>query len=109
MLQAKYYQNFKGCTECLLIIGNQKDFFAAAAYFSNSENSLLLTSNVFKVIASGSLNADQLYITDHERSELINIFQNLAQSNDHGHYYFDLSAVPQVEVIVSCGEYSSLP
>lgn len=109
MLYAKNYRNFKGYESCLLIIGDAESYKKAAAYFS-ARNIDLLTSNQYISIENSLLSEGfRLFLNKQENKSFVQACEKLAQSKSPAHEYLNSSSAPDLEIILSCGEYDHLP
>lgn len=108
MLQAKYYEDFKGCKNCLLIAGDSESFEAAAMYFK-THNAGPLFSDKYISVKNVQPDTKQIALTNQERKDFAAVCEKLAAEKKPVHEYFSVSSAPDMEIIISCGEYDKLP
>lgn len=107
MLQAKYYKDFKGYENCLLIIGDSESFRKAVAYFHAREGGPLISGQHISIEYTSHIK--QLFVNKEESKALAGICKKLADEKNPAHEYFSIPSSPDLEIIVSCGEYGRLP
>ena len=56
MLRAKYYQDFKGHENCILIIGDADDYRSASTYFGKLNGGHLVPSESIQIEKAGEEN-----------------------------------------------------
>jgi hypothetical protein len=108
MLKAKYYQNFKGHENCILIIGEANDYRATSRYFSTLEGGFL-TPSEFIQLENANAAEENILLTKNECIFFAEICLKLIAQNNAAHDYFDIESMPDTEFLISYKEYSSLP
>ena len=106
MLRAKYYQDFKGYENCILIIGDADDYRAASTYFGKMNGGNLVPSEFIQIEKAGEEN---ILLTKNECISFAEICLKLVSQNSPAHDYFDIESMPDTEFLISYKEYTSLP
>src|SRR5262249_37945948 len=109
MLRMKYYKNFKGNESFLLIIGNFEDYKNAANSFRKLEGCALTSSKYIAIEDLGPVDSDKLILTKAECGSFAKICEKLTVKGQKAHDYFSIKTLPDVDFLISCGEYASLP
>lgn len=109
MLKARHYRDFKGCENCILIIGDAEDFRIASLHFSKLGGGLLSSLKQLSLESLNGIRTSDLSLTEQECVSFSEICRNLAMEGVASHDYFRIENIPDVEFLLSCGEYASFP
>lgn len=109
MLKAKYYHDFKGCEHCILIIGDSDGYRKAALHFSELNGGILAPSEYIQFESKNAIGENGFLLTKNECLFFAKICLKLASQNTAAHDYFSIESVPDMEFLVSCKEYNTLP
>jgi hypothetical protein len=105
MLRAKYYQDFKGIGQCMLISGNKQAYLDAGAFFKAFNGGPMTAGGIIIFEESGVIPN-----LAHDESQILaDICKVLVYSNQPSHIYFTIKDFSEGEIIISCGEYIQLP
>lgn len=108
MLNIQYIQDFKAGQPFLVITGDRDGFSKAATHFRPLSSGLLNDKMITDYCDVSLLNSGPLYLTKDECIEISRHFENLASSDEPRHAYMDIAVLPDVELIISYKEYTSL-
>lgn len=108
MLKSKYYRNFKGNDDFLVIIGDSESYSKASAYFKNLKGGALI-SEYISLEDLDVLNQSQIILTPEECSLFSEMCDKLSAANKASHFYLEVKNVPNLELLISYGEYADLP
>ncbi len=109
MLKAKYYNDFKDCENCILIIGDADSYKMAGLHFSRLNGGPLVPSEYISLENTNEINGNNLYLTKKEYSSFSEICSKLGMENRASHDYLTIASMPDIEFLISCGEYKSFP
>jgi hypothetical protein len=109
MLKAKYYPDFKGLKNCALIIGDPESCTSASSYYRNMSSGPLMASGFIRFENENEFGEHPLIFTKDEYLLFAEILLRLADQATSSHEYFGIESEPDIEFLISCGEYGSLP
>ncbi len=109
MLQARHYHNFKGCENCILIIGDAEGYRAAHQHLESTSDVAFVSSRHISLESTNEIDGQILQFSDKEKITLSEIYKKLSVAKEPAHYYFNIDNAPHIDFLISCGEYPSLP
>lgn len=109
MLRGKIYPNFKGVENCLLIIGGAEEYREIAAFFENQNSSAIFLRDIVSLEDCGTADVRQVTFKPDEAMRFHEICLSLSSHKKPAHYYMIKDSVPEIEMLISCGEYDRLP
>ena len=109
MLKIRYYKKFKGDEDFLVVTGNADAYRKAISYLEKADGCLLSSSDLFAIEYLGPIKANALTLTKGECSLLSKICRKLVTNGKAAHDYLSAQNLPDVDFLVSYGEYENLP
>lgn len=109
MLEMKYYKTFKGSDDILLVIGNKDAYRVAASYLGAASGCFLPASGLIDIKELGNIDRNMLSLSKKECLSFADICQILLNNERPSHDYLTIHSLPDIELLISIGEYESLP
>lgn len=109
MLRGKKYHNFKGIENCLLITGGAEDYRLVAEFLQNHKSGTVPFNDVVSLESGSGVDVGQLIFMPNEIQEFREICLNLSSHEKPAHHYMSKDGAPEIELLISCGEYDRLP
>jgi|CXWL01.1.fsa_nt_gi hypothetical protein len=108
MLRVKYIENFINNQPFVVIVSDRYGFQKAYDYFSKKNGAYLCDQSITDFFEIEPLIKEELYLNTNECREIANIFKNLIYDDAPKHDYFDIEALPKIEIFISYLEYTDL-
>jgi hypothetical protein len=108
MLNIKYIEEFKAGDPYLVVTSDKQGFLNACNFFRNKPGGFLNDKSITGRSDLGALQSSSLYLTPEECVEIADHFKNVVSSGKPQHAYFDIKALPDIEIIISYLEYDDL-
>lgn len=109
MLRGKIYHNFKGVENCLLIIGSVEEYRVVAEFFQNQNSSAVFFRDVISFEDEDTADIRQLIFKPDEARQFHEICLSLSSHKKPAHFCMNKDSAPEIEMLISCGEYDHLP
>lgn len=109
MLKIKYYKNFKGEENFLLIAGSADAYKNAISSIKKLDGCLLSSFDFITIEDSGSIDPGTLFLTKEECALFVNVCERLVNNKKAAHDYLSIQSLPEADLLISCGEYKTLP